>query len=69
MQGENMVERQIKNYAAAEQFLEEVPKFAKKNPLEDTRKFYMYIQNCSGGKYCEECHRRLRPRTLPGFRK
>ncbi|HBV83117.1 MAG TPA: hypothetical protein DEB74_10060 [Lachnospiraceae bacterium] len=54
MQGENMVERQIKNYAAAEQFLEEVPKFAKKNPLEDTRKFYMYIQNCSGGKYCEE---------------
>lgn len=49
-----MVERQIKNYAAAEQFLEEVPKFAKKNPLEDTRKFYMYIQNCSGGKYCEE---------------
>lgn len=49
-----MVERQIKNYAAAEQFLEEVPKFAKKNLLEDTRKFYMYIQNCSGGKYCEE---------------
>lgn len=49
-----MVERQIKNYATAEQFLEEVPKFAKKNPLEDTRKFYMYIQNCSGGKYCEE---------------
>lgn len=49
-----MEENQIQNYAAAEQFLSEIPKFTKKNPLEDTQKFYSYIQQCSGGKYSEQ---------------
>lgn len=49
-----MEEKQIQNYAAAEQFLAEVPKFTKKNLLEDTKKFYQYIQSCADGRYCEE---------------
>ena len=51
--GKIMEENQIQNYASAEQFLAEVPRFTKKNPLEDTKKFYAYIQRCLGGKYCE----------------
>lgn len=49
-----MEENQIQNYAAAEQFLAEVPKFTKKNPLEDTKKFYAYIQQHSSGQYTEQ---------------
>ncbi len=49
-----MKEHLIQSYISAEQFLAEVPKFTKKNPLENTKGFYEFIQNCEDGKYCEE---------------
>lgn len=35
-----MEERTVESYAEAEAFLEAVPRFTKKNPLEDTKRFY-----------------------------
>ncbi|MDE7323890.1 MAG: bifunctional folylpolyglutamate synthase/dihydrofolate synthase [Lachnospiraceae bacterium] len=49
-----MEEITVQSYADAEAFLSEVPKFTKKNPLEETRGFYAYIQGCEDGKYAEE---------------
>lgn len=48
-----MQERFAQNYAEAEHLLEEVPRFTKKNPLEDTEGFYEFIQNCENGRYRE----------------
>lgn len=53
--GECAVREQIVcSYAEAERFLEDVPKFAKKNPMEETEQFYEYIQSCENGRYCEK---------------
>lgn len=49
-----MGEQIARSYAEAEHFLESVPRFTKKNPLEDTKGFYEYIQNCENGRYCEK---------------
>ena len=38
------MKEQIKTYAQAEAFLNDVPRFTKKNPMEETRGFYEYIQ-------------------------
>ena len=51
--GMGMQERFAQNYAEAEHLLEEVPRFTKKNPLEDTEGFYEFIQNCENGRYRE----------------
>lgn len=48
-----MQEKFAKSYTEAEHLLEEVPRFTKKNPLEDTRGFYEFIQNYEHGRYCE----------------
>lgn len=42
------------SYEAAERYLSEVPKFTRKNPLEQTREFYDYIQGLDEGCYAEE---------------
>jgi len=42
------------NYADAEAFLTEVPKFTTKNPLAETKGFYDYLQGCEEGKYSEK---------------
>lgn len=42
------------NYAEAEEYLNSVPKFTSKNPMEKTKKFYEYIQSVQNGKYREE---------------
>ncbi len=39
-----MRETKAANYAEAEQFISEVPKFTSKNPLEETRGFYSFIE-------------------------
>ena len=49
-----MKEITAQSYADAEAFLAEVPKFTKKNPLEETKGFYKYIQECEGHRYAEE---------------
>ena len=41
------------SYNEAESFLNMVPRFTGKNPLEKTKKFYDYIQNRDGGAYSE----------------
>lgn len=38
----------MKNYEEAEQYLNEVPRFTTKNPLEETRGFYRFLQEESG---------------------
>ena len=43
-----------KTYHEAEAFLSEIPKFTKKNPFEETKGFYTFIQNCDNGRYCEK---------------
>ena len=45
---------EIENYAQAEEYLNEVPKFTSKNPLEETRKFYDYIQTEESGVAFQE---------------
>ena len=47
-------ERIASSYAGAEHFLEKVPRFTTKNPLEDTKGFYKYIQDCEDGRYSEK---------------
>lgn len=49
-----MRERMVGTYAEAETFLAEVPKFTAKNPMEETREFYRYIQDCDGGSFSEK---------------
>ncbi|MDE6619218.1 MAG: bifunctional folylpolyglutamate synthase/dihydrofolate synthase [Lachnospiraceae bacterium] len=49
-----MRERVVQSYAEAEHFLEDVPRFTKKNPMEDTLGFYEYIQQCENGRYREK---------------
>ncbi|MDE6917108.1 MAG: bifunctional folylpolyglutamate synthase/dihydrofolate synthase [Lachnospiraceae bacterium] len=49
-----MRELTVYSYAEAERFLDEVPRFTKKNPLEDTAGFYDYIQQYENGRYREE---------------
>lgn len=46
-------EQTVSSYAEAERFLEDLPRFAKKNPMEETAGFYEYVQNCENGKYSE----------------
>lgn len=50
----DMKEIIAKSYAEAEQFLNDVPKFTAKNPMEETRRFYSYLQDCEHGKYSED---------------
>lgn len=49
-----MKEKMVQSYEEAEAFLSELPMFTKKNPLEETRGFYEYIQGCDNKKYAEE---------------
>ena len=49
-----MRERLVRTYAEAERFMADVPKFTTKNPMEETRGFYGYIQNCEDGRYREK---------------
>ena len=49
-----MREQHARTYAEAERFMADVPKFTTKNPMEETREFYKYIQGCEGGRYCEK---------------
>ncbi len=49
-----MREQIAQSYAEAEHLLEEIPRFTQKNPLEDTRGFYEYIQNCEHDRYSEK---------------
>ncbi len=44
----------LRSYAGVEHFLEELPRFTRKNPLEATKGFYAYIQSCENGRYREE---------------
>ena len=37
------MEYRAHNYKEAEQYLNEVPRFTTKNPLEETRGFYQYL--------------------------
>lgn len=53
-EGNVMEEIIAQSYAQAEAFLDEVPKFTKKNPLQETKGFYEYLQNCDAGKYNEK---------------
>lgn len=48
-----MREQIARSYAEAERFLEDVPRFTKKNPMEQTRGFYEYVQGCDNGMYRE----------------
>lgn len=48
-----MIEMKVSNYDEAEIFLSDVPKFTKKNPLEETRGFYDFIQNFNNGEFSE----------------
>ncbi len=50
----DMRERLVRTYAEAERFMADVPKFTTKNPMEETRGFYGYIQNCEDGRYREK---------------
>ncbi|MBO5145492.1 MAG: bifunctional folylpolyglutamate synthase/dihydrofolate synthase [Lachnospiraceae bacterium] len=43
-----------RSYAEAEKFLNDVPKFTKKNPLQETTGFYEYLQDCDAGRYREK---------------
>lgn len=47
-------EQFARSYAEAEQFLEAVPRFTKKNLMKETREFYAYIQRCENGIYGEK---------------
>lgn len=38
--------REIRTYKQAEEYILEVPKFTSKNPLEETRGFYHFLQRC-----------------------
>lgn len=49
-----MREQIARSYAEAERILEEVPRFTKKNPMEETKGFYEYIQSYGNGNYCEK---------------
>lgn len=40
---------EVKTYAQAEAYLNEIPKFTSKNPLENTKQFYAYIQTKESG--------------------
>ena len=39
-----MREMIAQSYAEAEQFLNDVPRFTTKNPMEETNRFYEYLQ-------------------------
>lgn len=49
-----MREQCVYTYAEAERFMADVPKFTAKNPMEETRGFYRYIQSCEADRYCEK---------------
>lgn len=49
-----MREKIARTYAGIEEFMANVPKFATKNPMEETRGFYEYIQSCENGRYSEK---------------
>lgn len=49
-----MKEITAKSYAEAETFLNEVPKFTSKNPMEETKGFFVFLQKCENGKYSED---------------
>lgn len=48
-----MREMIAQSYAEAEQFLNDVPKFTTKNPMEETKRFYTYLQEIENGTYSE----------------
>jgi dihydrofolate synthase/folylpolyglutamate synthase len=43
------------NYIKAEEFLNNIPKFTTKNPMEATGEFYEFIQSSGNGEFREEC--------------
>lgn len=47
-------EMHIGNYQVAEAFLAEVPKFTRKNPLEQSKAFYQYIQQNHSAAFAEK---------------
>ena len=47
-------EMHIGNYQVAEAFLAEVPKFTRKNPLEQSKAFYQYIQQNHSATFAEK---------------
>lgn len=49
-----MIEEKVTNYKEAEDFLAEVPKFTTKNPLEETKGFYEFIQDYNDGEFSEK---------------
>lgn len=42
------------SYADAEHFLDDVPRFTRKNPMEETKGFYEFIQSRDHGRYSEK---------------
>lgn len=42
------------SYADAEHFLDDVPRFTRKNPMEETKGFYEFIQSRDHGRYIEK---------------
>lgn len=48
------MEYRAHNYKEAEQYLNEVPRFTTKNPLEETRGFYQYLLSAESGTGLQE---------------
>lgn len=46
-------EQAVCSYSEAERFLEALPRFTRKNSMEETRGFYEYVQGCENGIYRE----------------
>ena len=42
------------SYADAEHFLDDVPRFTRKNPMKETKGFYEFIQSRDHGRYSEK---------------
>lgn len=49
-----MGEERARTYAEIVEFMAAVPKFTTKNPMDETRGFYDYIQSCEDGRYSEK---------------
>lgn len=49
-----MQEYRTKSYPEAEEYLNQVPRFTAKNPLEETRQFYQYLQSGKAGIRIQE---------------
>ena len=57
-----MGEERARTYAEIVEFMAAVPKFTTKNPMDETRGFYDYIQSCEDGRYrkADPCRRNER---------